>query len=324
MKFTLEIVILTCDRPSMLKQSLASVITQQVSFSLKTIVSDNSRSEDTSEMLSSCYPNIATRRYNSIPSYEHFREAVHNSQAQYIMLFHDDDVLLPGCLQALVNSLDHNPEISAASCNAYISFGDQCSSRTMIRKAKSNILISNEKNLVERYLDYWQGGVAPLSAYVYRKSAIKPDYIDFRTGGKYSDVCMLLQVLSNGPILWLSMPLAIYRVHEYSDNSTFSARDKLLLLRTLAKTYGLHKNSILHLIAKSDIYKRYYNINPNILKVLSRSLSKKERFVNTFILKTSLLRLFYSKGYALHLVKKFLNCSLLFRFIIYPVSFLVR
>lgn len=306
MAHKLEIVILTRDRHKLLQQSLDSVLSQEADFSWMVTVSDNSQSECTSDWLARYHPSVAVRRYQSLPADAHFREAIKNTCADYVMLFHDDDILLPGCIQALVTFLAHNSAFSAACCNAFIAIDDQRTPRTMLRGATKDIQICSSRTLVKRYLDFWQGGVAPLSPYVFRSSALKPEYVDFSMGGKYSDVIMLLNVLANGYFIWLAKPLAVYRIHEGSDNSSYVAHDKFLLLRTLQRSYGLRKTSFLCLSAKADIYQRTFHLRPNPTSMFSSSISRKERFILLFLINISFIRMLTSCGYAKHVVRKVL------------------
>lgn len=290
----------------MLEQCLASVLKQKANFAWKLIVSDNSQSECTSQWLAKQFPEVSTRRYYSIPVEAHFRDAINKACADYVMLFHDDDILLPNCIQILANKLDQNKNLAAVCCNAFISLGDQLTNRTMLRGASKDLQICSSSELVKRYLDFWEGGVAPLSPYVFRRSALKAEYIDGSTGGKYSDVTMLLNVLANGPFLWLAQPLAIYRIHEGSDNFNYAVHDKLRLLRTLQNSYGLRKNSFLCLSAKADIYQKAFLLRPNPTSIFSSSLSQKEKFILLFLINISLLRMLRSYRYAKHVVRKML------------------
>jgi len=301
-----EIVILTRDRRKLLEQSLGSVLSQEANFPWKVIVSDNSQSECTSHWLAKWHPSVAVRRYCSLPADAHFREAIKNATADYVMLFHDDDTLLPGCIQTLVTFLEHNSAFSAACCNAFIATGDQRTPRTMLRGSTKDIQICSSSTLIKRYLNFWEGGVVPLSPYVFRRSMLKSEYIDFSTGGKYSDVVMLLNVLANGPFHWFAKPLAIYRIHEGSDNFNYAVHDKLRLFRTLHRSYGLRKNSFLSLSAKSDVYQKAFCLRPNPAIFFSSSLSRKKQFILLFLVCISALRMLRSCRYAKHVVRNVL------------------
>ena len=48
---------------------------------------------------------------------------------------------------------------------------------------------------------------------------------DSKNGGKYSDVSFLVELISAGPILWISEPLIKYRIHSTNDSANVSFVD---------------------------------------------------------------------------------------------------
>ena len=304
MSYKLEVVILTRDRCSLLEQCIDSVLSQETSFSVNLIISDNSQSDESSHWLAREHPSIAVRRYHSIPVFEHMQLAIKNVSSQYVMLFHDDDILLPGCLQALVNQLDLNSKLSAVSCNAFIALENHQTFRKMLRQVNSHILISTPQMLIKRYLEFWEGGITPFSTYIYRSSAMKPEHIDISTAGKHSDVTMLLNVLKAGPFLWVANPLAVYRVHKGSDSFTYSAHNNLLLLRTLRSQYGIKKNSFFDLSFRTNIFKAVFSLRSNSLSVFWPALSRRKKLILFLLIKISLLRMLRYNQYFSHLLRE--------------------
>jgi hypothetical protein len=305
--YKLEVVILTRDRLAFLKQSLASLLMQRASFPWKLIVSDNSEDTATSNWLLNAHPDITVRRYHSLTPEEHFRAAVANAQCQYLMLFHDDDILLQGCIDHLVTILDSSHSLAAVSCNAFLIQHSMKSSNRMLRYAKKDSVISSANELIRRYLDYWAGGVAPLSPYIYRTSALKLEYIDTTLAGKYSDVTMLLKVLTHGSIYWVSQPLAAYRIHDGQDNACYSSRDKLLLLRTLKREFNLKSNSFLYRAAKADIYRIGFGMSPRNLFAINHKTTPAVKKLLIFVLLIYLQRFFRRPRYALHRLLRVLS-----------------
>ena len=303
----LEIVILTCDRLDLFKQSLSSVLMQKASFSWKLIVSDNSEEDLTSNWLAEEHPDIPVRRYDSLSSEAHFRESILNASSKYLMLFHDDDILLQGCIERLVTILDDTNSLSAVSCNAILMRDSKISSKLMVRYPKKDITISSDEILIRRYLDYWAGGVPPLSPYIYRTSALKQEYIDTTLAGKYSDVTMLLQVLTHGSIYWVSQALAVYRIHPGSDNSGYSSRDKLLLLRTLKRQFNLNANSFTYRAAKADIYRIGFGMSPRQLLSNNYKVTPTVKKLLAFLFSIALQRFLRRPRYALHLLSRVIS-----------------
>jgi glycosyltransferase involved in cell wall biosynthesis len=120
----LELVVLSHNRPGYLSQCIKSIVSQETAFTYRLLVSDNSTNDLVAEMLANCWPEIETRRFPGIPAVDHFRKAIELASSDFLMIYHDDDLLLPGCLQAMLSQLVADPALSAVACNANFYYAD--------------------------------------------------------------------------------------------------------------------------------------------------------------------------------------------------------
>jgi glycosyltransferase involved in cell wall biosynthesis len=106
MKETVQIVILSRDRPKYLKESLDSVLNQNLSkVAVKVIVSDNSEKEEVRKMIERDYPSHNfkyIRRNPPVPAKEHFQLTISECEEKYIVMFHDDDMMHPDYVETML------------------------------------------------------------------------------------------------------------------------------------------------------------------------------------------------------------------------------
>lgn len=296
----LEIVVLSCNRPSYLLECIESILRQDMSKIGKLIISDNSSNLKVETLVARQWPFLEFRRYPHIPADKHFQDAIRLSSLPYLMLFHDDDILLPGCIERSINKIKLDGKLSAVACNAYYLYENKPSKNTLVRYAKNDFQIHHPSDLIRRYLNHWEGGIAPFPCYIYRRSCIQPEYFDSANAGKHCDVALLLHVLSHGPFLWMSKPLALYRVHPKSDSSSVSLANRLSLIRYLHINYSLSKRSFLALNAKSEAFQAAYKFKPTLLSLAPSSRYSRQSFIRKLITRVSIMRIIFSWRYCMN------------------------
>jgi glycosyltransferase involved in cell wall biosynthesis len=302
----LQLVVLTRDRPTFLRECLTSIANQVVSYPWHLIVSNNSVGDETGHMLAKEWPTIQVRRYYSISVYEHIKTTIKLCSSKYLMIFHDDDLLLPGYLEKALHALESNSWIAAVACNSYLYVNEKPSALCM-RDTRNDVMISSYLQLFQRYTNPWAGGAPPWSPYIYRRSALNPDYIDNTIAGKYSDISFLLFVLGHGVFYWCAEPLSLYRTHEESDNSEFVFRDKLRLVNYVHSNYGLPKRSFPYLNAKAIYYRQYFGVSPSISSLFRRKSRTRKAFAESFVSKLTVVRLWRSSTFRHDKIKALLQ-----------------
>ena len=270
--------VLSRNRPEYLRETLLSA-SAQIAPGIEILVSDNSDNDDIVGMVASEFPHVKViARRPVLPALTHFRVVLAEASAEYITLFHDDDVLLPGYFTELSRMLDQFPEASAAACDATIIRGDIPTSTLLIGSSKVDRHLLNSEQLLLPYLQFQRLGPAPFPAYMYRRSKIGGLCLNPLWGGKYADVSFLSEVARRGPILVSCKPLMSYRIHPGNDNASELVGSRLRLLRYLLTQtlFTRQSKAIRHF--KFRYWSKWYRenqherIHPNRLKVVRRFL----------------------------------------------------
>lgn len=239
----IQIYILSRDRPDYLREALDSVLISSNGLA-DIVVSDNSETDTTQTLLFCDYSNIKyVRRYPPVSVFEHFRLIIEESLAEYIVLFHDDDLMMPNYVKTMLESLDKNPDIAAVGCNAFLMRDNKKNTESFMGSVEKPLLLLNKKELISKYLKISNIDVAPFSSYMYRKKYLLGLYLDPAQGGKHADVSFLLKVIHRRPILWMNQPLMWYRRHSANDSRLESISDRLSLLRYIFKHTAVRRTS---------------------------------------------------------------------------------
>lgn len=240
---SLQIFLLSRDRPDYLREALCSALAQ-AGERIEVIVSDNSERDDVARMLDQEFPEVrCIRRTPPLGAFDHFRTIIAEASADLLVMFHDDDVLLDGYAEALRGRLTADPALAAVCCNAAILRGAKVTNELFAPAAGGDARLRGAEDLLRHYFSLSSKGPAPFPGYMYRRSAIHGLFLDPRHGGKYSDVSFLLKVLQRGPILWLQAPLMRYRIHDHNDSATEAVGQRLRLLRYVYTTTSVTRRS---------------------------------------------------------------------------------
>jgi glycosyltransferase involved in cell wall biosynthesis len=239
---SLQIFLLSRDRPGYLRETLRSALAQR-GEQIEIIVSNNSERDDVAHMLAEEFPQVrCIRRTPPLGAFDHFRTIIDEASAELVVMFHDDDVLLDGYVETLRGALQADSALAAACCNAAILRDSQITDE-LFAPAAGDVRLCVAEDLLHHYFSLSIKGPAPFPGYMYRRSAIQGLFLDPRHGGKYSDVSFLLKVLRRGPILWLEKPLMRYRFHGHNDSATEAVGQRLRLLRYVYTTTSVTRRS---------------------------------------------------------------------------------
>jgi len=267
MTTSLQIYIMSRDRPDYLINALDSVISQvTVNIKLDIIVSDNSETDEVEKIVSDLYQNsniTYVRRVPTLSPFDHFRAIINEVSSEFYMLFHDDDIMLPNLVQNLYTEISRDDDVVAVGSNALIFYQDKCDASiiTSFYSLKNKIFTSKEQLLKKYFLG---NGIAPYPSYLYRKK-IYGDlvFFDERKGGKYSDVAYIMDGLNYGKIIWLNEPGMLYRIHASNGSSVFKRSELDLLINYIISNTTYTENSFL---LRLYLIHNYFRIFMNCLK----------------------------------------------------------
>lgn len=239
----IQIYILSRDRPVYFRQALESALAQDAE-GVEVVISDNSDQDTVQEMITSEFSHVRyIRRCPALPALAHFRTVIEESFAEFVVLFHDDDVLEPGYVRAMLQAMEQNPDVAAACCNAWIIKGEQRTQRTVMGFFNHERKIASAEELLTPYMTFMAMGPAPFPGYMYRRKFLHDLYLDAAHGGKYADVSFLMKVVERAPVLWIPQVLMCYRVHGTNDGITEAVGQRMSLLRYIYTHTNITRHS---------------------------------------------------------------------------------
>jgi len=113
----LSVTVITYNQESFIKETLDSIVSQEVTFAFEVIIGDDSSTDNTQEILKDYakrYPNIIKPifRKENLGHTGNYIETTRVAIGEYIAHLDGDDLMLPGKLQKQVEFLDKHPECS--------------------------------------------------------------------------------------------------------------------------------------------------------------------------------------------------------------------
>lgn len=289
----LTIFIQCYNRPVYAKLAIESVL-RQTSKAFRLVISDNSTNDELFRLIQTEFPMLEyRRRVPSLPALDHFNISISEADTDYICLFHDDDLMEPVYVEAMLNTIELHPLAVAYACNAVTIDEEVVRNGSFFEADANHVIINSPRALAGRYFSRYPNGFAPFPAYIYRSSVVKNIPLNPQTGGKYSDVTWLLEISKNGAIVWNSRKLIRYRMHAANDSNLESLRDRLKLLGFLK-----HNKSIIGQAVIDDCrFGIYKNLRKSMLKSHD-AVFRHKNFIEHYLLTYRLKRFFRPETYA--------------------------
>ena len=251
---TLSIFILCHNRPVETRQAIRSVLNQRDPDYTLTI-SDNSSNDEVQRLVQAEFPSLRyVRRQPMLPSLEHFNRCIDEAQGDYFCLFHDDDLMRPDFVGEMKKAAQSHPRAVAVGCNAVVEVFGTPQAATFFRSFRRIEVITSARDLAVRYFARSQSGIAPFPGYIYNKTLVGTLRLP-PGGGKYADATWLINLVRQGPIVWINQPLITYRMHAGNDGNIESRRDRLRTLAYLKRNISWLGRGILQDYRCSFVYK---------------------------------------------------------------------
>ena len=225
---SLQVFILCFNRPDFARQAIRSA-TLQTTDRFQIVISDNSTNDAVRAMVQADYPALEYRcRTNHLGVLDHLNQCLDEATADYVCLFHDDDLLSPLFVQRVLETTGQFPHAAAIGVNGWIVEAGRAARLSFDTLGKTHF-VRDAGQLAAHYFSRAQLGIAPFPGYVYSMARIGDLRFD-SAGGKYSDVSWLLRVVAKGGMAWIVEPLMTYRLHATNDSRQESIGDRLKLL----------------------------------------------------------------------------------------------
>jgi len=211
----------TYNRRTLLAASLQSVRDQSLP-DLEIIVSDNASTDDTGDYVRSLNdPRIRYDRLDeNIGLFGNLSRCLQLGSGRYRVMLPDDDLMLPGNLEAKVRYLDENP--SAGMVHSAFRYLDQNAKPvgpTQHWSRLSQTTLEPGESFVRRSLAL--GGIVCVSSVMLRSELVANEKFD-ADDGPYADIALWLRVGARSDVGFLLEPLSGYLVHASSASSDFS------------------------------------------------------------------------------------------------------
>ena len=227
------LVITTFDRPDYLEECLASVKHQTLT-GFRLVVLDNASAADYSGVLDRfrALPLSYVRNETNLGAAGNIGKAMRlYSDSEYLVVFHDDDLMHPKLLESQLEVLEADPEIQFVSTEL-AAFDDGAAPPRMISDDVGlEIEVYDGTSALARSL-LGPGGLC-FGSTMYRSSVLKQIRLDEERFGILWDRPFLLDAARLGRSALIRAPLVSYRHHPGQDTNTgpLSARNMIELMK---------------------------------------------------------------------------------------------
>ncbi len=215
MRPVLSICIPTKNRISLLKETVASVLSQGLDSSVEVLISDNLSTDGTREYLSNlshpCIRNIFRESDGGFSA--NVNSLINELNGQFFLLLHDDDMLVAGALNNLIEQLKRESEANLVVGSCYYLFESSLKQKILFAQTDEKC---DPNAAIQRLLVKWS---LRAPAIVYRSNVINRENFYQDRFGIAKDSALIFDYLVSGKTLFTSLPIGIYRVGEHSETS---------------------------------------------------------------------------------------------------------
>lgn len=252
MEVLLTIVLLCRNRPGLAEETIRSILKQN-SKAYQLVVSDNSTNFDMQELMRQKFPDVIYKRWGGhLSHFQHVTQAISLTQTRFLTIFHDDDHMEPDYATAIIDAFKVHSTAGAIACNSYVmnAQGVRQNGRLMFSQESKVHTFCNGREIVLRYLDIDQGGIAPFNCYAYNLPVIRGLSPDEGASRHYTDTVFIAEVADRAPVIWLNTPYVTTRIHPHNISHACGARDYKLFIQWVRGRFG---NAISE--AELDLYR---------------------------------------------------------------------
>jgi glycosyltransferase involved in cell wall biosynthesis len=308
--YKLTIAVLTYNRANYLKEMLDSIL-QQTYKDFFVVIYDNCSEDNTSEIVK---PYLSDKRFTYYRhavsvGRENINYAFKNCMTDYLLIVHDDDIMLPDMAKREISIMDSYDDISLVWTNMnYIDINSNITKLSSYsNKMNDNDFIVNSKEYINIILD--KDNVIACPTVMFRMSIIKANNLSFRVDiGGASDLYFWLEINQlNYKFYYINTALYNYRIHNLQESN-----NSLLLFPFL-------RIPIYNLLVKNKYSKHIINswlkkVENDTIKTILRQQDKRKAFKT---IKNEIL--FHDKRDLVFLVKIY-YISYLHGFILYIIN----
>jgi glycosyltransferase involved in cell wall biosynthesis len=281
----LTVALLTYNRPQYLGLAIEAILRQTYS-DFEFLILDNGSELETEQIIRKYNDRRIRYIRNPHNSKDFYNSAFYYSAGAYLIITHDDDIMLPELLEKEIKILDNRSEAIAVGCNInYINSRNEIIKQNVLQIDKMKIF-SQFEYLPELII---KNGGLPCPTVLMRKSFFLEHNLmfDFSAGPAADNYLWVNANLFPGEMHLLPEPLYLYRIHDQQDSvmNKISMEMQLyesiniLLLQNKIDTY---QNSIFNRLLKIYIlaYKNgILNIHELFAKIKEKGFKTQSKYL---------------------------------------------
>ncbi|MBT6448627.1 MAG: glycosyltransferase, partial [Flavobacteriaceae bacterium] len=208
---TLTIALTTYNRPNFLHESIKSILNQTFKdFDL--LILDNGSTNETSSVIDSFSDSRITCVKNHTNNLEFINKAFNYTKNDFLMIFHDDDIMEPNMIEEMIKIIKSDKEINTISCSINL-INSNSKNLNKVRPRIIKDKVWKKKSFIKQYL--FSGDIIPCPSTIFKSSLIKKHDLkyDWKVGPAV-DLFLFFQInLLKGKMILLKKPLLNYRIH---------------------------------------------------------------------------------------------------------------
>lgn len=211
MSKTLTIALTTYNRPNFLQESIKSILKQTFKdFDL--VILDNGSTNETTSVIYSFNDSRISCVRNQTNDLEFVNNAFSYTKNDFLMIFHDDDIMEPTMLEEMIKIIKSDEEINTISSSINL-INSNSKNLNKVRPRIIKDKVWEKKSFIKQYL--FSGDIIPCPSTIFRSSLIKKYDLkyDWKVGPAV-DLFLFFQInLIKGKMILLKKPLLNYRIH---------------------------------------------------------------------------------------------------------------
>ncbi|MBC2593446.1 glycosyltransferase [Ruficoccus amylovorans] len=222
----LDLFVLTYNRADYLRQTLASIRAQTFT-DYRLIVLDNASTDHTAEVVREfgAEHRPTTENIGGLPNLLRIKEL---AEADWVMSFHDDDLMHPQLLEALFRHIDTHPACTLAACNFLSSEAPEQDDFKTWTVTDAGWDFVNVAHLTSFCLTL---NTVAFSSSIYRREAfLRMDPERYAPFGKIGDRPIMLDLCGEGTAFVLKDAYVNYRIHAGQDSSQGPGADEIIAM----------------------------------------------------------------------------------------------
>ena len=260
MNRNLNVYILTYNRANYLEQCIQSVLNQTYE-NFELYVLDNHSSDNTSLVVSGIEDSRLhyIRHEENIGGFGNLIYATQHCEAEFFVMFHDDDIMLPDFLEREIEVMEKNTDVALVSSNAEFLNADGEGTGIRLKKIKKPRVLKKEE-IFRRYL--YDGNTLVFPSIMYRKSFLaEHNILPNENAGPAGDVIFYCDIGRYGGAAYeLPDVLMQYRMHLGQDSQLSRGMMHVQLFRYMQSDEYYSKLLECNVTGQHRAFKRYVEV----------------------------------------------------------------